>query len=82
MNIFKKHRSKDTIPQTRCNLCGNVLDEFDLQEDFSFQKRLGYGTKYDMDFLNLKICCQCMEKIIDGCKITPIISDNTYTNLN
>lgn len=56
-----------------CNMCGKQFDIWDTQEDFSINRHLGYGTKYDGDELQLDLCCDCMEKIIDECKISPII---------
>lgn len=31
----------------RCNLCGNNFDMWDIQENFCFHHRVGYGSKYD-----------------------------------
>lgn len=56
----------------QCNICGKTFDIWDAQENFSIDRMLGYGTKYDGDELHLDICCDCMEKIIDGCMIPPI----------
>lgn len=55
-----------------CNKCGKVFDIWDIQSGFFIYKHLGYGTKYDGEYLNLDICCNCMEKIIDSCIISPI----------
>lgn len=55
-----------------CNMCGNKLDLWDMQEDFSIRRKLGYGTKYDEDILDFQICCDCMEMLIDKCAIFPI----------
>ena len=56
-----------------CNCCGHEMDFWDQQEDFSIIKpALGYGTIYDGDKLELRICCSCLEKLIDQCKISPI----------
>lgn len=56
-----------------CNYCGEVMDYFDQNEDFSIKKtRLGFGTIYDGDKLELRLCCSCMEKIIQNCKVSPI----------
>ncbi|MBP5462722.1 MAG: hypothetical protein J6Y20_11470 [Lachnospiraceae bacterium] len=55
-----------------CNKCGREFDIWDEQESFSIYKRLGYGTKFDGDNLKLNICCDCMEKLIDECVITPV----------
>lgn len=59
-----------------CNRCGKKFDIWDAQENFSINTRLGYGTKYDGDDLELYLCCGCMEELIDGCVISPI-KENT-----
>lgn len=59
-----------------CNKCGKPLDIWDVQEDFSWNSRLGYGTKYDGCDLQLHLCCSCMEKLIDECAVSPI-KENT-----
>lgn len=58
-----------------CNKCGKKFDIWDTQEDFSINTMLGYGTKYDGDSLELNLCCDCMEKLIDECAISPIKKD-------
>ena len=58
-----------------CNVCGKELDLWDKQEDSTIHKNLGYGTKYDGDTLKLKICCECMNHIIETCAQSPIITD-------
>lgn len=57
---------------TRCNKCGKEFDIWDTQESFSVYKPLGYGTKYDGLYLSLDLCCECFEKLIDECVISPI----------
>ena len=58
-----------------CNKCGKTCNEWDIQEDFSIHTRLGYGTQYDGCMLELDLCCQCMEKLIRDCKISPIVDE-------
>lgn len=55
-----------------CSMCGKQLDLFDTQEDFSIHRHIGYGSKYDGDMLDIHLCCECMDKIIDSCKSSPI----------
>lgn len=62
--------------ETVCNKCGKKFDIWDTQENFSIYTRLGYGTKYDGDNLELDLCCECMEKLIAECAISPI-KENT-----
>ena len=57
-----------------CNMCGKKFNVWDTQEAFRIYRDLGYGTKYDGDVLELDLCCECMERLIDSCKIKPIIS--------
>ena len=57
-----------------CNVCGLELDIWDLQEELSIDKeKLGYGTAYDGDSVHLRFCCRCFDKLVESCKITPII---------
>lgn len=60
----------------RCNICGKKFNEWDLQEDYSIYRSLGYGSKYDGEELRLDICIECMDKIIKKCKISPVEEKN------
>ena len=64
-----------------CNICGRKMDFWDIQEDYTIHTTAGYGSKYDEEEIELHICCDCMDKIIDQCKITPITSQATYYRL-
>lgn len=57
-----------------CNKCGKKLDMWDEQEDFSMQRQLGYGSRYDGDTLDLDLCCSCMDGLIESCAIPPVNS--------
>lgn len=61
-----------------CNMCGNEFDMFDLDADNALYKHLGYGSKYDGDYLKLDICCKCLDTIIDQCSIRPIETDTMW----
>ena len=56
----------------RCNLCGKKLDLFDLQQNFHVGKRLDYGSQFDGDRLELRLCNDCMDSLIGRCLISPI----------
>lgn len=56
-----------------CNKCGKEFDLWDIQEDFSIHRQLGYGTKYDGDYLSMNLCCDCMEILIEECSVFPIV---------
>lgn len=55
-----------------CHKCGRKFDLWDTQEEFTISRGLGYGTKYDGEVLELALCCNCMEKLIDECVMSPI----------
>lgn len=56
----------------KCNMCGKEFDIWDIQGNFSIYRAIGYGSKFDMCDLRLDLCCGCMDKIIEQCKISPI----------
>ena len=49
------------------------MDFFDIQEDFTISRKVGYGSKYDMMIIDLRLCGDCFDKIVDGCSVTPVI---------
>lgn len=57
---------------TTCNMCGKKFDFLDEQEDFSIVRTIGYGSKFDSCSLRLDLCCDCMDKIIEQCVISPV----------
>lgn len=57
-----------------CNVCGkelDVLDKFELTTSF------GYGSKRDLDILDLKLCTACVDSLVDKLvsvsKVSPVI---------
>lgn len=63
--------------KTICDMCGKEFDMWDKQESRCFYDQFGYGSKYDGDNINLDLCCNCFDKVIDWivpqCKHNPII---------
>lgn len=55
-----------------CNKCGKKMDVWDIQAGFSIHQNIGYGSRYDGDNLNLNLCCDCMDKLIEECAIRPV----------
>ena len=56
-----------------CNKCGKKFDVFDRHEGFSLQGRFGFGTKFDGENYELDLCCDCMEKLVEECVVSPIV---------
>ena len=50
------------------------MDFWDIQEDYSIHTTIGYGSKYDEERVELDFCCECMDKLIDKCVISPLVS--------
>ena len=62
---------------TRCNVCGKTAEQvFEGQMLISIHERIGYGSKHDGSMLDLDICSDCFDKLIDGfaekCAINPL----------
>lgn len=55
-----------------CNHCGKELDFFDLQNDFSIHKRIGYGSVHDGDDAHMRLCSDCFDKLVEECEVSPI----------
>lgn len=58
----------------KCNKCGKLFDDLDIQEELSLHTTLGYGSKYDGHTIQLDLCCDCLDELIESCKISPITS--------
>ena len=48
-----------------CNLCGSVFNEWDIQQDIGIHKQICYGSKHDTEYINLDLCCDCFDKVMD-----------------
>ena len=57
----------------KCNLCGKPLDVYDMNQRIAVHTRLGYGSKYDGETVALHMCCECFDRLIEGCEVSPII---------
>ena len=49
----------------KCDFCGKDFDHWDIQEGFGFHfPRIGYGSKYDEMSIEIDLCCNCFDKMI------------------
>lgn len=55
-----------------CNGCGRELDFWDLQQNFTIHKRVEYGSIYDGSLVDLRLCCECFDSLVQACKLPPI----------
>lgn len=58
--------------QTCCNMCGKEFDEFDMFAKFAINTQIGYGSVHDGEHLDLHLCCDCMDHLIDSCAVSPV----------
>jgi hypothetical protein len=66
-------KSKESVKAQVCNICGKPFDIFDKENGFVVRTRVGYGSIHDGDELNFGLCCECMDKLIAKCKVSPIM---------
>ena len=63
--------------ECKCTMCGKPLDEFDVQNRFGLDHRIGYGSRYDGDHLKARFCSRCFDSIIDYiaplCLMSPFV---------
>lgn len=60
-----------------CNMCGKELDIFDRQENFTIKReRIGYGSVHDGDGLDMRLCCSCLDKLVESCAVDPVIESD------
>ena len=65
-----------------CNMCGKEFDLLDEQSNFGFHYRVGYGSKFDLSRIDLNLCCDCFDSVMDyilpKCVKNPITDDEDY----
>ena len=57
-----------------CTMCGCELDEWDINEDLHFEHFIGYGSSYDTNIFEARLCCKCFDRILDT--ILPMFRTN------
>lgn len=56
-----------------CNCCGKKFTMWDIQENISIHKTMGYGSDYDGEEIEIDFCVECFDKIVERCVISPIV---------
>lgn len=54
-------------------MCGNKIRE--EPPAFSTRRRIGYGSIYDSDIIELRLCATCLDELVKTCKISPLKQD-------
>ena len=55
-----------------CNKCGKQIDQCNNYLGLSVHCAVGYGSDYDGDVLDLDLCSQCTDNLINSCVISPV----------
>ena len=55
---------KGTSLLTRCDLCGKTGRADDEFITHSFRGYAGYGSAYDGEFIQLQVCSQCLDQVL------------------
>ena len=68
--MIMKFPEQDNVSVCKCNKCGKEISHvgFFGIKDYT----MPYGSKYDFDTLNLVLCVDCLDELVDGCVISPI----------
>lgn len=69
----------DNDPPVFCTMCAKKLTVWDRQEKFSFDRLIGYGSRYDTSHIRFQFCCDCFDKFMDWmrpqCASDPVLDD-------
>lgn len=49
----------------KCSMCCGDFSLVDYQENFCFDRVIGYGSKYDEMHIKFNLCYDCFDKAID-----------------
>lgn len=64
------------MKKTVCNMCGRDFNVLDEENAFHIRQEAGYPSKYDGCSINLDLCCDCFDSLIEyivpKCKISPV----------
>ena len=72
MIVVPKKINRKVNTNAVCNLCGKRLDLLDLQNRLFICKTLGYGSEFNGKRVDLRMCCNCFDRLVEGCDVAPI----------
>ena len=55
---------KEEYGHNVCTMCGKKFNFFDEQENFSFDKMIGYPSYYDYKRIRFKLCVKCFDDVM------------------
>lgn len=66
----------------KCDFCGKELDQYDTQENFGFHhSHIGYGSQYDGENIDIDLCCDCFDKMMEEYVEPKLKKNNTQEGL-
>lgn len=61
--------------ERKCNICGKDMDFWDRQQRFDMEVDVGYGSVHDGESVELHICCDCFDKLLARCVVSPVVKE-------
>ena len=60
----------------KCNLCGKEIDNYSYYDSLAIEDVLGYESKYDGKRIELDLCPECVDKLIEKCVLSPFVDED------
>ena len=76
MRAQVKRIIRATRPRPVCNLCGKRFDRKDVRQNFTIKSVVGPGSDYEGSRVIMRMCCDCFDRILEGCEVSPIEQEN------
>lgn len=67
----KEHMNRQENSVNYCTLCGKKMNEFEESGGIFIDQYMGYGSKYDMERVTIRLCNKCADNLISKCTISP-----------
>ena len=65
--LFSKTPNQKKLPVAcKCSKCGKEFDEWDERNDFLINHIPSYGSIYDGERIQIRLCCKCMDDFFES----------------
>lgn len=58
-----------------CNMCGKQMNVCERYDCVSISESLGYGSKFDGEYIEIDFCPKCFDDLIEKLAIPPFFKD-------
>lgn len=63
------------MKEFRCNKCARPIDDYDSASGVEIYQKMGYKSSHDGETVIIRLCIECLDNLIDSCKIDPVEHD-------